>query len=547
MTQRYASLIGLPLLAGVWFSFAQAGLADPAPIRAPVRPADLTTTPAPPVPAPPVAKVPSETTGTVTKSVPIAPLPAPARPSASPSSASSSPASSAETKAPSKAPMQKPATPAPSQQAPTQTQTPTIPATSFSWSESVAIQSSLVWLGFYDGRADGVLGTGSQTSVANWQQSVGLAASGTLSEAQAKQLIHAAEAGRSSVGMERVSDDATGIRIDLPLGLVAFDRYAPPFVQYSPTNGSGVTAMLISRSGDRSALAGLYNVLQGMPLFRGDGDRKLDLYNFVLTAKNDSTHSYAQAAVAGGRITGFTLSWPAADDARMAKVLATMKATFAAPGDKVLDPGLGATLSIPRSDLTSGLTPDRAAFWRSGMYITPEGAVLTAAERLNTCTRVTIGTAPAHIAYSDTSLAVLTPDSPITPRDMARMSPSLPAPDSEIIVAGFPYPRAMTAPSVTFGTAGALANGRIGLSIPMHDGAIGGPVLDRKGGVTAIVLPPTPEDSDTGSHGTSLLHVASTLSGAGFAPEVTESDTVLPDAELSRRATDMTVRIGCWN
>lgn len=609
-----ALCLGMPALAGAQDS-------APQPARAPVRPADLGRVVPPPAPPastggtpPQTAPVPPASTAEAPSAAPLsAPAPLP-RPAAAPQTAQQNgvPDSAAApagappaptTPAASPTPLPRPTPPAadampatgaapagappsvrpeaapprpttggsaaqPQTAAPepaaaptaataTATATATTDGADLSWSERVAVQSALVWLGYSDGRADGVFGAGTRTAIAAWQKATGLAADGALSRPQTDRLLHAAAQGRTAVGMERVNDSASGLRVDLPLGLVAFDRYAPPFVQYGPKAGSGVSAMLISRAGGRSALAGLYGVVQSLPAMPAQGPRSLNLYDFEIAGQDAQRHAYARAGIEGGRITGFVLSWPAADDARMTRALATMKATFTPPADAtVLDPGLGTPLAVARDDLTSGLTPERPAFWRAGTYVSPEGAVLTLADGLAGCRRLTVGTVAASIVYSDATFAVLNPDPPLSPREMARLAPALPAPDAEVVVAGFPWPDAMAAPAVTFGTlrgadkipgAAADAPAAIRLSVPARPGNAGGPVLDASGAVAALVLAPDPAAGDS-SRAVPLGPLGAVLAGRDYAPETAEAGApTLPDAELSRRAAAMTTRIGCWN
>lgn len=607
-----ALCLGMPALAGAQDS-------APQPARAPVRPADLGRADLgrvvpPPAPSastggtpPQTAPVPPASTAEAPSAAPLsAPAPLP-RPAAAPQTAqqngapdsAAAPAGAPTTPAASPTPLPRPTPPAadampatgaapagappsvrpeaapprpttgssaaqPQTAAPepaaaptAATATATTDGADLSWSERVAVQSALVWLGYSDGRADGVFGAGTRTAIAAWQKATGLAADGALSRPQTDRLLHAAAQGRTAVGMERVNDSASGLRVDLPLGLVAFDRYAPPFVQYGPKAGSGVSAMLISRAGGRSALAGLYGVVQGLPAMPAQGPRSLNLYDFEIAGQDAQRHAYARAGIEGGRITGFVLSWPAADDARMTRVLATMKATFTPPADAtVLDPGLGTPLAVARDDLTSGLTPERPAFWRAGTYVSPEGAVLTLADGLAGCRRLTVGTVAASIVYSDATFAVLNPDPPLSPREMARLAPALPAPDAEVVVAGFPWPDAMAAPAVTFGTlrgadkipgAAADAPAAIRLSVPARPGNAGGPVLDASGAVAALVLAPDPAAGDS-SRAVPLGPLGAALAGRDYAPETAEAGApTLPDAELSRRAAAMTTRIGCWN
>ena len=62
------------------------------------------------------------------------------------------------------------------------------------------------------------------------------------------------------------TDTQAGIEIDLAQGLVAFDRYEPPFVHYNSTTDDGVRVILISQTGDEATLTALYDIMQTLEI-----------------------------------------------------------------------------------------------------------------------------------------------------------------------------------------------------------------------------------------------------------------------------------------
>ncbi|RWR35106.1 peptidoglycan-binding protein [Sinirhodobacter populi] len=419
-------------------------------------------------------------------------------------------------------------------------------------SARMELQSALQWLGFYDGAIDGAYGPGTRAAIARWQNAQGAPATGVFSAAQRDDLLARVTTERAALGLQRVVDDKAGISIDLPMTQVHFDRYDPPFAFYT---GPDVTVLLISRTGDRAALAGLYDTLQSLSLMPVTGERKLDRDGFTLEGADDHRHAHAQAGLSGGLIKGFLISYPASAEAQMGRTLAAMKASFRPVGSAALDPALGPALSVGRADLTRGTLPAAAHPVQSGFYIDASGAVLTAAAGIAQCETPLIEDLPAKITFHDPDLgiAVLTPEQAHVPPGVAALRAPLPAPGGKIALAGFSYPEAMAAPVVTLGTLSAASgidgqpqNAR--LSVRMLPGDAGGPVLDAAGAVLGMALPATPDRILPEGLGEAVQAkpVAEALRARGLSPAASPAQAAdLAPAELARRAAAITVRVGC--
>jgi hypothetical protein len=294
-----------------------------------------------------------------------------------------------------------------------------------------------------------------------------------------------------------VTETEAGIEIDLPMAMIRFDRYEPPFARYEEADGSGVTALLISQPGDASTLSGLYDLLQTLEIVPPTGERSRGESSFEITGRNDRIESYSYAALSGGLVKGFTLVWPVKDAAKMARVLDAMKTSFRPVGDRALDPGLAPMDAAQRDGMLTGLEVRRPVLSRSGFFITATGTVLTTVEVLQSCARVTIdGDLPMSVALSDaeTGLAVLVPERPLSPPGVAGFQTAPERTGAEVAVAGYPYEDRLTSPTLTFGFVDALEglNGETGLkrlNLPALAGDAGGPVVDGTGAVIGMMLP----------------------------------------------------------
>ncbi|WP_406736196.1 trypsin-like peptidase domain-containing protein [Thioclava sp. GXIMD4215] len=424
--------------------------------------------------------------------------------------------------------------------------------------EKMAIQDALSWQGVYTGRLDASFGPGTRSSIAAWQSAQGEEPTGVLTSAQQAALLAQVEKERAELGLEIVENNDAGIRIALPTGLVAFKGYDAPFVTYGPKDGSGVSVLLISRQGDAKNLGALYDVMQRQEMVPMEGPRARTATAFHIEGRNDRIVSYTQAALSGGLIKGFTLVWPANGDmAQRARVLNAMQQNFQPFGNQALDPTLGKPMTVSREDLTSGLDIRKPAFARSGFYVDSHGTVATAAAGIDSCTRLTIedGKAKLTAQDKDLGLALLTPEKPLSPRQVAKFQTAQTAPGADIAVAGFSYPEALSAPVLSFGTLTALKGlendpQQARLALRSLPGDVGGPVLDSSGAVIGMVLPKTTADDKILPEDLSVALQAQPMADAmarmGTAPNAAEPHGAIATEDLTRAAQGLVVHVSCW-
>ena len=425
--------------------------------------------------------------------------------------------------------------------------------------EREELQAALHWFGFYSAAIDGAFGPGTRTAMAAWQEANALTASGILTTAQRATLLAAYRAAMAELGLQRVTETEAGIEIDLPMAMIRFDRYEPPFVRYAEVDGSDVTALLISQPGDATTLFGLYDLLQTLEIVPPGGERSRGEGSFQITGRNDRIESYSYAELSGGLVKGFTLVWPVKDTAKMTRVLDAMKASFRPVGDRALDPGLAPMDAAQRDGMLTGLEVRRPTLSRSGFFITATGTVLTTVDVLQSCARVTIdGDLPMTVALSDaqSGLAVLVPERPLAPPGVAAFQTAPERIGTEVAVAGYPYEDRLTSPAMTFGSVEALEglDGQAGLkrlNLPALPGDAGGPVVDDTGAVIGMMLPRTQDAArqlpPEVSFALAAARIEMVLKPQGILLGMAPAQGALPPEDLSRRARDMTVRVSCWN
>ncbi|MCU9840004.1 serine protease [Ruegeria sp. WL0004] len=422
--------------------------------------------------------------------------------------------------------------------------------------ERQALQTALQAAGFYNAAIDGAFGAGTRRSMADWQSFNGYEATGVLTTLQRRALMDQYNAPLISVGMARRYDSQAGIEMDMPLGAVRFSRYEPPFAHYEASGDEGIRVLLISQPGDKATLFGLYDIMQTLEIVPLDGPRERGSDSFTLEGRGNGIVSYTEAALANGEIKGFTLIWPQGDEDRRARVLAAMKESFTRT-EGVLDPAAGGDAE-QRVDLVSGLQIRKPRLSRSGFYVDGKGTVMTVAEAVTGCTRVTLDhDYEAQVIDTDAGLgvAVLRPVEPLAPLQVADLATDAPRINAEVVLSGFSYEGVLGAPTLSFGTVADVSGLRgetelARLSLKAQTGDAGGPVLDSSGAVIGMLLA-EPAGSQQLPRDVSFAAKAQALRDVLTVAQVPARDAVgtgavTPD-EMSRRADGMTVLVSCWN
>lgn len=424
-------------------------------------------------------------------------------------------------------------------------------------SQRMDLQTALQWAGFYDAAIDGAFGRGTRASMRSWQEAKNHEPTGILTTNQRAELFADYNAVLDGMNLQLVRDDASGIEMIVPTGVVEFAQYEPPFVRFEAKGDIDAKVLLISQAGDQNRLYGLYEILQTLAIVPPEGERKRGTNSFELEGIGNGIHSYTFAAVNDGAIKGFSLIWPEGDDERRRRILTEMKNSFTTV-DGLLDPSLVAPSGDQAIDLIGGLEVRQPKMSRSGFFVDDQGAVLTTVEAVQSCEKITINNEhDAEIIARDEvlGLAVLKPIERLSPISVALFQTGVPRLQAEVAVAGFPYGGVLVTPSLTFGRLADLRglNGEESvkrLTLTAQEGDAGGPVFDNGGAVLGMMLPRAvvngqmlpPEVSF--SMNTDLILNA--LSAAGVEAQTTDSMAFMPPETLTMRAAESTVLVSCW-
>jgi peptidoglycan hydrolase-like protein with peptidoglycan-binding domain len=421
--------------------------------------------------------------------------------------------------------------------------------------EKKQLQIALKWAGHYEAAIDGAYGPGTRRSMRGWQDENGYEPTGILTTRQRAELLRQYNAVLEGLDLQVVRDETAGIAMQVPLGVMRFDRYEAPFAHFKPTGDVNGRLILISQTGDQTTLFGLYDILQTLAVIPEDGPRERRKDGFTIVGENARFISYTDVSLRGGEIKGYTLVWPSGDEERRTRMLAEMQKSFERI-DGVMPAAMGAD-SGQSIDLLSGLEIRKPILSRSGFYVNSRGAVVTTSDAVAQCGRITIDKKiEAEVLASDAEIgvALLTPKSSVAPLGHARFATQAPRLKSEIATAGYPYQGRLTAPTLSFGILEELQglSGEDGverLSITTLPGDAGGPVIDQTGAVIGMLQPARAEGRQLPpgvAFAVDTEKLVSVMQSAGVPAAAADGATPLVPEDITRIGMDMTVLVSCW-
>ena len=420
------------------------------------------------------------------------------------------------------------------------------------------LQTALQWAGFYESAIDGAYGRGTRRSMVAWQEANNHEQTGVLTTGQRAELLGAYNSILDGMGLQLVRDDASGIEMQIPTGVVEFAEYEPPFARFDASRDVAAQVLLISQPGDQTRMFGLYEILQTLAIIPPTGERSRRDRSFQIEGFDAKVHSFTSVVLENNEIKGFTLVWPAGDDERRRRVLAEMQASFATI-DGVLDPSITRPDENQAIDLVAGLAVRKPIRDRSGFYINGSGEVLTTLEAIGSCTSITLGMEhEATVVHQDETLglAVLRPSTRLAPPAVAEFQNGVPRLQADVAVAGFPYGGVLTTPALTFGTLADIRglNGEDEvkrLSIYAQPGDAGGPVYDNGGAVLGMLLPKEQTNGQSlppeVSFSVDADQIIASISGVGIDVLTTDSVAYMTPEALTLMAADMAVLVSCWS
>ncbi len=429
-----------------------------------------------------------------------------------------------------------------------------------SQSEREQLQTALNWFGFYTSTIDGAFGRGTRGSMAAWQEAMGFEPTGILTTFQRDTLTANYLAEQSVLGLATITEPEAGIEVTIPTALVQFDHYEPPFVHFIAKDGSDALRItLISQPGDQSALYALYDTLQTLEIMPTTGPRERGERSFTIRGDSATVTSAAFAELSRGLIKGWIVTWNPTADLPIDRILPAIESSFRPVGDRALDPGIVPMDGATKAGLLAGLEVRKPRLTRSGFYIDGAGNVLTSADAVDQCARITLdGVTEARLTLADpaTGIALLAPATPVSPPATAEFQLAPDRIGTEIAVSGYSYGDALPAPVLTFGTlqAGEGLAGEQGLkrlALTALPGDVGGPVVDSTGAVLGLLLPASTDPARVLPEGVAFATtgpaIAAALKAQGITLTQAARQGALPPEDLAKEVGRMTVLVSCWD
>jgi S1-C subfamily serine protease len=419
------------------------------------------------------------------------------------------------------------------------------------------IQEALQWEGFYTAAIDAAFGPGTRRAIGDWQLARLRADGRALHRAAGRadrRLARGADEPRDAARLRRRGRDRDGAPDGA--GGARAPRGALRPLRCRRTAAASACSSSASRA-TNARWADFTRSCRRSRSFRSRDPASAGRGPSRSPARMPEIISTTYAELANGAVKGFTLVWPAGDERRRTRALEAMRASFT-PTAAVL-PDLPVAEAAQGRDLLSGIRIRQPERMRSGFYVSAAGQVVTSAEAVAACDRVTLDDRiDARVTAADPVLgvALLTPAEALVPIRTARLQSGTPRLQSDVAVAGFPYGDALAQPTVTFGRLADL-RGLGGeetlkrLALDAEDGDTGGPVLDATGAVLGVLLPrdgtaarQLPPDVSFAADASAL---ASFLSQNGVNPAASDAVEPIAPEDLTVIAADMTVRVSCWN
>jgi hypothetical protein len=332
-------------------------------------------------------------------------------------------------------------------------------------------QDALVWLGFYDGVADGAFGKRTRDAILAFQASTKARADGALSAAELKALLAAAANARDAVGFRILMDPKTGVKVGAPTKLLAAR--------------SG--AKLDFASSAYPDLGALYARLSAATPTRKVGYKAMKPDDFFVVWWQEGPQKFytrfEKNEAASPPIRGFTFTYPATQATefdRIAIAIANSFEAFPAPGEPAEAPGASTAAAPEPPPRPSPVPPAASPQPSATALIVAPGEALTAL-KAEDCANPTVGGKPVRFERRDpaTGLAMIAGDF-----DSKGEAPRFGALAADLVVLGFAGMR------VAASSASLAGNGVPPVIVAsLESSAGGGPVFDRHGALVGLVAP----------------------------------------------------------
>ena len=194
--------------------------------------------------------------------------------------------------------------------------------------EKKLLQEGLIWLGFYNGWADGAFARGTRDAIWRWQQENDATPTGHIDGPQALKLAGVALSIRDSLGWEDLSDSRSKITLSYPSKLLVKRQDSDNGGLLLDSSDGGISLMTLRLTDIKPGqIDNLYNSLANDEKSQVTYNfKKTDL--FIISGNRGTGKFYARYEQRGSEIRGYDLIWEGDRDKDMGPISVMISNSF---------------------------------------------------------------------------------------------------------------------------------------------------------------------------------------------------------------------------
>ena len=389
--------------------------------------------------------------------------------------------------------------------------------------DRISIQSDLIWIGDYNGIANGEFGDRTIAAVKAFQKKQGAKENGVLDPPQRAALTAAAKAKQQAVGWDIVDDAATRTRLGLPLKLLPQVGATKSGSRYGSARGEiSIETFRMAEPG--TTLQAVFEQQKKEPAGRKTDYNVLRADFFVISGLQGAKKFYVRGQAGSGEVRGVSIVYDQAMDAVMGPVTVAMSSAFVAFPQSVA--------AIP--------PPKRKVEYATAIVVSATGYLVTDRRATEGCYAITVEGLGSVDRLADDHTGDLALLRLFGPRNLAPVPLAGDEPKgADVTLVGVPDPQSQGG-----GGAVATAKARLGQAAAIRTldpdpgpGFSGAAVLDGQGRVIGVVAHKIPLVAGPPTSGTTAVMVSAAtartyLEGQGVALPAAGS----PGLEAARAA-----------
>lgn len=254
-------------------------------------------------------------------------------------------------------------------------QTPAETARALAQNDRVALQSDLVWTGFYNGSINGDVSDRMIAAIKTYQKDLGDKETGALNPQQRTSLAASSRKAQDNVGWKVVTDMVTGARVGIPAKLLTRQASDANGTRWSAPQDT-VQVILARRKEAGATMAAAAEREKKEP-----AGRKIDYSAvrpdfFVLSGLQGLKKFYLRGQISGDEVRVLTILYDQATEGTMGPVVIAMSSAFAAfPG---------------AAPAQVAAAPRKKVEYATGIVVSADGFIVTDRQAIDGCQTIAV-------------------------------------------------------------------------------------------------------------------------------------------------------------